>query len=195
MVKVNGQEGSFILDLNESGEINTFNLSVESVYNGSNCSWGVDLISTPTLIKAFPFMSSQLKVMVNVEKIKKEEFITLKNARGEYFEIFIKPNLEAIREKNYTFKLGKSTVSGKTASFNIVSRENGKNVPWVISYMEYPDSYEINVTKTKLTLTLVSDIRTRCTSIIELAQEKSDKKVRIYLVHEDSDSIEIEKTD
>ena len=172
-----------------------YTLNVESTYNGLKSLWGVEMITDPNYIQAKPYMSSHLQVEVDLEKIKKEEYIILKNSRKERIKVLIKPNLEASREKNYLFKLGKSSISSDTVSFNVISKENGKNVPWDVTYSGQPISYEITKLKTKLSLKLNSVIYTQCNSLVELTQKKSNKVIKIYLVHKDSNSVEIEKTD
>lgn len=194
MISINGKIDVYVLDLNEF-EYDSFDFNVLSEYNGKYCHWWVDLISDANNISAKPYMTTNISIDINLENIKKQEFIILKNSYNERYKIVITPNLEAIREKEYIFKLGKNTISGKTISFSIISKENGKAVPWNVTYDGKPLSYDIVQLKTKLTLTLNSTIYNEMGSVIELTQEKSNKKIRIELTHKDSESVDIKKTD
>jgi hypothetical protein len=187
----------YVLDLNLSDEQDEYVLDVLSEENGLHCSWGIDTIVGSRYLNVSTSGRDKLEISVNLDKFKKKGLIILKNVIGEKLRIIVLPNLEATREKNYVFKLGKTSVSGKTMTINVISKENGKNIPWEITYDGKPISYDISKLKTKFSVTLTSIPYSELTSLFELTQDKSNKKITIKLFHKDADSIEIleEKTD
>lgn len=191
MISINGKSKRYILDLNTSTDSHR-ELIVDSSINGSRITWVISYISDP-ILDVHSFSSNKLSIDTNLKELKKEEFIILKNIKKEEIIIIVKPNIEMSRERNYTFKLGKSTISGKTITINIVSKENGTTEPWEIVRHGEPISYEISKTKTKLTITLTAILASEIITNFELQQTNSGKIVTFQLKHKDNDSVELIK--
>jgi hypothetical protein len=138
--------------------------------------------------------SNKVVIGIDLPNLKQDGIIILKDIRNERFVIRLKPNLEAIREKKYIFKLGKNSVDGKTITFNVISKENGSNEPWSVSYSGEPISYDIEKLKTKLSLTIKSELYNEFISLIKLRQDNSGKEISIRLKHENSNSVELYET-
>ena len=192
MISINGIENTYVIDLNESTD-EVYTLSVDSFMGKISIPWNVSSISDIENISASLSSNSTLKIDVNINELKKDGVIVLKNLRKERINIILKHNIEASREKVYEFKLGKHTIDGKSITFNIISKENGKNEPWSIVYDGKPISYSINKTKTKVTFTLSMILATEFVSHIVLQQDNSGKEIEIKLKHVDSNSVELIK--
>ena len=191
MISINGKSEEYMLDLNTSIDSHR-ELIVDSSVNGSRITWVVSYVSNP-ILDVHSFSSNKLSIDTNLKELKNEEFIILKNIKKEQIVIIVKPNIEMSRERNYTFKLGKSTISGKTITINIVSKENGNTEPWEIIRHGEPISYEISKTKTKLTITLTAILASEIITNFELQQTNSGKIVTFQLKHKDNDSVELIK--
>lgn len=188
MISISGFEKTYVIDLNESTD-EVYTLSVDS-----NVPWNISYVSNLDLIHAKLFSRKGLKINVDIRRLKEDGLIILKNLKKETISILLKPNIEESRERVYTFKLGKHSISGKTISFNVISKENGKTEPWSIIRDGLPINYNINKTKTKLSLTLSMILATEFISRILLRQDNSGKEIEIKLKHTDSDSVELYST-
>ena len=189
MITIEGQHDSYILDLNNSMESHR-ELYINSYFDGTSVSWIVDYVSTPIVI-VHPFSENGISIDVNLEKLKEDGYIYLRNLMNDRFVIILKPNLEASRDKNYIFKLGKNTINDKTISINVISKENGKTEPWSIVRDGQPISYNISTTKTKITIELTMILSVEFTSSFELIQNNSNKTIKFGLKHADSNSVEL----
>lgn len=191
MISISGQTEKYVLDLNTSTDSH-IELTIDSSINGSRITWVISYISDP-ILDVHSFSSNKLSIDTNLKELKKEEFIILKNIKKEEIIIIVKPNIEMSRERNYTFKLGKSTISSKTITINIVSKENGTTEPWEIVRHGEPISYEISSTKTKLVITLTAILASEVTTNFELQQINSGKIINFKLNHKDNNSVELIK--
>jgi len=196
MISINGVTDKYILDLNEyPNEHNE--LVIDSNYNGFPSTWAIDYVSS-LVMNTYKTNDSTLNIDLSLSELKEDGIIIIRNIREEYIIIVVKPNIEGIREKNYKFKLGKSTISGNSITFNVISSENGSYEPWSVEYDGAPLSYAIDKKKTKITFTLESKLLIEYISTIILNQDNSGEKIKIKLKHSDSDSVELyetEKTD
>jgi len=186
MIKINGVEKIYVIDLNEPDYSEEILLKIDSQYT---CI--VSYVTDSNAIKAKIVKSNMLLINVDIESVKKDCYIAIQNIRREMIKILIKPNLEVLREKKYVFKLGKHYISGKTITFNVISKENGKEEPWSVEYDGEPMSYIIDKKKNKISFTLTSTIFSEIISKIILKQDKSDKTIEINLYHKDSNSVEL----
>ena len=187
MISINGIENTYVIDLNESID-GVYSLSVDSL------PWNIDYISNNEMIRAFQYSGHFLKIIVDLVGLKEDGLIILKNLKKEKISIVLKPNLTESREREYTFKLCKISIDGKSITFNVISKENGKNVPWIVLHNGTPIGYLINKTKTKVTFTLSMILGTEVISHISLKQDESDKIIEIQLKHVNSNSVELYST-
>ena len=119
MIKINGTKDEYIIDLNESAD-GIYYLSVDST-SPCNISFVSDMNAMDVMIVG----SNVLNINVDMPNLKKEGTIILHNLRRERLVIKLKPNLEAIRERVYVFKLGKYSIDGTH------SRDCPRSVPRV----------------------------------------------------------------
>lgn len=187
-MNIDGFQGEYIVDLNES-EDGVVSLSINTMLP---CT--IAHVSDSEVISARIISSNKLIIEVDMPNLKNDGIVLVRNLRREQIAVRLKPNLEAIRERNYIFKLGKYSVEGKSATFNIISKENGINEPWSIVYGGEPIHYEVNKTKTRVTFTIDMELDNEFISTIILGQDNSGKEITIRLRHENSDSVEVFET-
>lgn len=176
MIKINGCEKEYTLDLNKTNECHN-ELKVESAYG-----WMVYMISAKD-VYAGHHGPSTLYIDVNLVKQKDDFYIYLIDTNKDMFKIKVLHNEEMSREKNYIFKLGKYTIDNDTISFNVTSKENGKNEPWSIVFDGYPLEYEIVKQKTKATVKLKSKILIDYIGKLIIKQDNSGKELPIKMYH------------
>lgn len=191
MISISGKTNEYTLDLNEYPYGHN-ELEIDSSIDGFPITWGIYYISTP-VIEAHSVYGNKLFLNIDLKNLKENGTIILRNTSHERITITVIPNIEETREKNYIFKLGKSTVSGKTITINIVSKENGKTEPWEITRNGSPIGYNISQTKTKLIIELNSILASEFTSNFELLQTNSGKRINFQLKHVDNNSVELIK--
>ena len=191
MISISGKTNEYVLDLNEYPYTHN-ELEIDSSINGFPLTWGIYYVSTP-IIKAESVYGNKLFLDVNLKDLKTNGTIILRNTSHERITITVTPNIEEIREKNYIFKLGKDSVSGKTVTMNVISKENGKTEPWEVAKNGRPIGYKIAQTKTKLVIELNSILASEFTSKFELLQINSGKIINFQLKHVDNNSVELIK--
>lgn len=187
MISINGIENQYVIDLSESAE-SKYILSTDS-----NKSINITYVSDKDAIYAYIFGRNNISIDVDKRKLKKDGIIILKDLRKNTYKIILKPDYESFRERNYTFKLGKYSVSGKSITFNVISKENNINEPWSIDTSMSPVSYDVDKKKTKVTLIISMMLATEIMSTVVLRQDNSGKEIRIKLKHIDSNSVELMK--
>lgn len=193
MLNISGKTSDFTLDLNESRN-DIYTLLVTSNGNDGNfLPFGIAVNSDPNHIFTKVAKGNELTLEFDLENIKSDQYIWLKNTHKEFYRITIKPNIEASREKSYTFKLGKVTTDGKKIMINVVSKETKYSLPWEITYNGVPYEYDINKLKTKFSAELKTVIPSSATSTFILAQDESGKELSFNLFHKDNDSVELIK--
>ena len=195
MIKVNNTIKEYILDLNQSFDAE-YVLDVYSYDSSDNfVSWDVSF-TNGSGFKYYIDSKNSLVISINdLEKFFKEAFLIIKNSDKECVLIKILPNQEAIKEKVYTFKLGKVTTESESIKINVISKVNGKNHPWSIEYDGKPYILNVSSTKTKLNIISEEDKGFEFTFAIVIVQEKSKNKLTIALKHNSNGTIEIIKTD
>lgn len=190
MISINGQEGEYILDMNESTEGHR-ELKIDSIINGVYYNWMIYYVSDEN-INLTSFSNDKLAIDIDLEAFKKEAFVVIRNLKKENIKIIIKPNIELSRDKEYTLKLGKHTISGNSITLNVISKESGNSEPWSVHNIGEPLDYDISITKTKVTITLLSKLNTSMVGLFEIRQDKSGKAIRIRLKYEDTNTVELD---
>jgi hypothetical protein len=194
MIKVNNAIKEYILDLNQSFD-DEYILNVESFDGDMFLSWSVSFANGGG-ISYYTDYRNRLTIKINnLETFKNEALVTLKNSKKDSILIKILPNQEAIKEKVYTFKLGKVTTESETIKINVVSKVNGKNHPWSVEYDGKPYNLNVSYTKTKLNIVSEEESGFEFKFLIIIIQEKSKNKLTIALKHNSNGTIEIIKTD
>lgn len=189
MFTVNGEK-QYILNLNDYPRQSVFEFEIESKNGESMLNWGIDSILCSDL--NYEKGSNYLKIELNISKILKSSYVILKNVNDETAVIKILPNEDEISEKVYIFKTGKTFVSGRTTTISIISKRNGKNWDWDVSYKGNPIIYDFKATKTKLVITNMDSFEEKAIGNIELSQLDSNKKIIIKLLHNSCEETEID---
>lgn len=197
MLQVNKNREKCILDLNED-ECLEHRFTVTSVDdNGNNISWGIEYTTSPE-IKAHVEGNSELVVEVPLEAIKKDEYIVILNHRKERTSVLIKPNLEAIRPKEYKFKITSKKIDGGQLRIKILSKEGDNEIPWRCTYQGQPLPYEITPLESDkgvhVDIKLIGEILGTFTSVIKFKQDSSNNEITLRL-RQSNDSVEIIEAD
>lgn len=195
MITINGEE-KYTIDLNECQRQKEFELEIVSKDKESTLNWGIDSVLCSGLEYTVGYDS--LHLLLDVKKILTTSYVIIRNSKNETARVQIIPDEEEINEKTYVFKTGKTSTSGRTATITIISKRNGKNWDWNISYGGSPIAYDFNVSKTKLVIKNMSNFREKVSGFIELSQLDSNKKIIINLLHnspEETEILNIKKVD
>lgn len=188
MISINGQSGTYVLDLNES----TSNYNTVTV--DSTSSWNLYMNTRPDLYVKQKGPNT-LVFDIDLTKLKEEFQVYLKNLSKEYLKIVVLPNKELSRDRDYVFKLGKYTFEGDKATINVISKENGVNEPWTITQDGYPLAYEIKRTKTKAEFELNAKLAIPYDGTVIFTQDNSGKTIKIRISHDVDGTIQEIKAD
>ena len=193
MIEINGKLNEFILDLNEF-PYEEHSLIVSSfTHNGSFQAWGVEM-NTLDAVKTDIKGKGILHLKTPLEAIKKEGLIVIRNYANERIRIVLKPNLEALRPKEYKFEMANMVFSGRNLSFDIISEETKHDMPWKCIYDGKPLSYVISPLEyskgTMVKIGLCGKLYGEFESMIVFRQEKSGKEIVLNLI-QDNDSIRL----
>lgn len=195
MIKINGFENKFILDLNVN-PVDEHELTVISKNGNEDLSWGVELVSLNE-ISVMKHSGNKLSINLDVNTLNKDGFILLRNYNKERLVVEIIHNEELSREKEYTFKFENEKVEGKKITIDILSQEESKEMSWACTYDGRPLKYSISPKRSdkseKVEIVLLSPVSNEFKSIIEFTQDKSDKIIKLKLT-QNRDNITI-KTD
>ena len=195
MIKINGFENKFILDLNVN-PVDEHELTVVSKNGNEDLSWGVELVSLNE-ISVMKHSGNKLSINLDVNTLNKDGFILLRNYNKERLVVEIIHNEELSREKEYTFKIENEKVEGKKITIDILSQEESKEMSWACTYDGRPLKYSISPKRSdkseKVEIILLSPVSNEFKSIIEFTQDKSDKIIKLKLT-QNRDNITI-KTD
>ena len=195
MIKINGFENKFILDLNVN-PVDEHEFTVISKNGNEELSWGVELVSLNE-ISVMKHSGNKLSINLDVNTLNKDGFILLRNYNKERLLVEIIHNEELSREKEYTFKFENEKVEGKKITIDIVSQEESKEMSWACTYDGRPLKYSISPKRSdkseKVEIVLLSPVSNEFKSIIEFTQDKSDKIIKLKLT-QNRDNITI-KTD
>ena len=192
MIKIEGTEAIYELDLNKS--INKeYILTIDSRdENGIIIPWAVMLSSNQTVYYNEEGID-KLHLVFDLTLIRKEEYILIENYKKEKIKIIIKPNLKEIEEKKYVFSAKKYDILDiNKIKIYVNSKVNGSFAEWKCSYNGKPLVYNITMKKTYIILDLKSIPLGDINGYIELKQEKSNKKINIKLNHHRKEQMSVE---
>lgn len=191
MITINGTEKEYVLDLNQSFDTE-YALNVNSYYDNIFLNWDVSFMNGNGVSYTINSIDSLLITIDNLDEFKNESFLILKNNMKETVLLRIIPNKEAIKEKVYTFKVGKIINSEPNEiQINVTSKMNGKSQPWVVEYWGKPYMLDVSYSKTKLNIISKEREDFEYTFLIIISQEKSKNKINISLKHNSNGIIEI----
>lgn len=191
MITINGTEKEYVLDLNQSFDTE-YALNVNSYYDNIFLNWDVSFMNGNGFSYTINSIDSLLITIDNLDEFKNESFLILKNNMKETVLLRIIPNKEAIKEKVYTFKVGKIINSKPNEiQINVTSKMNGKSQPWVVEYWGKPYMLDVSYSNTKLNIISKEREDFEYTFLIIISQEKSKNKINISLKHNSNGIIEI----
>ena len=197
MIKINGFENEFILDLNEQ-PYDEHIINIESnEENNTNIQWGVEMVSCD-LVTVKPNANNTLSINVEIEELSDECFVLLRNHAKERAKITIKPNTALSAPKEYKFKISKKTTDGYNTRIRILSKEKSEEIGWKCTYNGQPYNYSIIPSKGDksgyVDIILLDELLADVKSLIEFTQESSGKVIQLRLKHSNG-STEIIKAD
>ena len=197
MIKIDGFEKEFTLDLNKH-PYDEHIINIESKGEGdANIPWGVEMVSCD-LVTAKPGAANTLDVNVDIDEVANECFILLRNYAKERMKITIIPNTELSAPKTYKFRITKKSTDGRNTRVRILSKENGKEIGWSCTYNGQPYNYSISPKKADksgyVDIVLLDELLATVNSLIEFTQEKSGEVIQLRL-KQSNDYTEIIKAD
>lgn len=196
MLKINGFEKEFVLDLNEH-PYDEHIINIDSKGEGdTNIPWGVEMVSCD-LVTAKPSAGNNLAINVDIDELSSECFVLLRNYAKERIKINIIPNTELSTPKMYKFKITKKSTDGRKTRVRILSKENGKEIGWKCTYDGQPYDYSINPMKGDksgyVDIVLLDKLLITVNSFIEFTQETSGEVIKLRL-RQSNDNTEIIKS-
>lgn len=197
MIKINKSEKQFILDLNKlpyDEHTITINSKGEK---GNRLPWGVEMVSSQ-YVSAGQGANDTLNIYVDIENMKDESFILLRNFKKEMMKIVIKPNTLLTSPKTYKFRISKKTTEGRKTKIRILSKEDNKEIGWECTYDGKPLNYSIEPMKSDkseyVDIEVLDELFTDVPSVIEFTQERSGEVIKLVLNQKNEDT-EILKAD
>lgn len=183
MIAIRGNTGEFVLDMNDECK-EVYEFRVVSVDDGGRqLYWAVDYSSSDGIVGTKKG-STILRIKIDAEKIRKNEFLYIVNGKNETLLILVVPNKDVIAPKTYVFDANVST-DGILVYADMVSTVNGKDAPWSCTYDGRPCSFNITpssgIGSTYVSIGLTSKLFSGVSPVIEFTQEKSGKRIRLYL--------------
>lgn len=197
MIKINGFENRFIVDLNIN-PVHEYEFTVVSLDNDNNdLSWGIELISLDE-ISVVKHSGDKLSISLDANTLSRDGFILLRNYNKERLRVDILHNEELSRKKEYYFEIINKNVDGKKIVIDVISKEELRDTPWTCTYDGKPLSYSIIPSHSnksgKIEIESLSSIYEPFETVIEFTQDKSNKVITLNLI-QDKDSVTIKKTD
>lgn len=191
MIKVNGIKKEFVLDLNDF-PYNEHKLKVSSKdEKGNAIPWDVELVSNK-IVKADRDMNSTLKITTDVEEMKSDSIVVIRNTAKEIFKITLKYNVVLTREKTYKFKITNKSTEGRKTRIRILSKENNVDTEWECTYDGKPLSYVIKPMSSNksgyVDIWMKDELYSRINTLIEFTQIKSGNVIKLKLNQGNNDT-------
>jgi hypothetical protein len=191
MIKINNIGKEFILDLNDF-PYNEHKLKVSSKdEKGNAIPWDVELVSNK-IVKADRDMNNTLKITTDVEKLKSDSIIVIRNTAKEIFKITLKYNVVLTREKTYKFKITNKSTEGRKTRIRILSKENNVDTEWECTYDGKPLSYVIKPMSSNksgyVDIWMKDELYSRINTLIEFTQIKSGNVIKLKLNQGNNDT-------
>lgn len=198
MITVNEFEKEYVLDLNKV-PYDEHTIKVHSKKSfGDRIPWGVEIVSSP-LVSAEIGAGDTLNISVDIENMKEESFILLKNYAKERIKIILKPNIKLTSSKTYKFRISKKTADGRKTRIRILSKENNSEIGWKCTYDGRPLNYTIKPMESGksgyVDIELMDELFiNNFHSVIEFTQDKSNEVIKLEL-NQENDNTEIIRAD
>ena len=191
MIKVNGIKKEFVLDLNDF-PYNEHTLSVLSEdEKGNAIPWDIELVSNK-IVNAERGMNNTLKITTNIEEMKCDSIVVIRNTAKEIFKITLKYNVVLTREKTYKFKITKKSTEGRKTRIRILSKENNVDTEWECTYDGKPLSYVIKPMSSNksgyVDIWMKDELYSRINTLIEFTQIKSGNVIKLKLNQGNNDT-------
>lgn len=188
---INGEkiENEYTLDLNRNSG-NTFDFEIESSHNGKKCRWIVSYISDVNSISYEELVLGGIRINVEIEKLVTKRFLILQNIYGDKFTLWITPNDDAIRERTYTFKIGKHSFVNNVFTFNIISKETKYKLDWVITYGGRPLPINAHKSQNKLIVELLEPMMVNYIGEVKIMQYETNTELVLEFKNNEDGTIE-----
>ena len=184
MIKIDGFENEYVLDLNLVPEDEHEITVISEDENGRKISWGIDIISLEE-ITAIAHSEDKLSIYLDAKSLNKDGIILLRNYNKEKIIIKIIHNEELSKPKKYKFRISKKSSSDRKVSIRILSKENDKETSWTCTYDGKPLNYNINPMHSdksgKVEIELLDILFSTIDTIIEFTQDNSGEVVSLRL--------------
>jgi hypothetical protein len=151
------------------------------------------------LVSASMGADVSLIVTVDVENMKDESFILLRNYAKERMKIILKPNITITSPKTYKFRITKKTTDGRKTRIRILSKEDDNEIGWKCTYDGKPLNYSIKPRESDksgyVDIELLDELFIdNIPTILEFTQNKSCEVIELRL-NQTNDDTEIIKAD
>ena len=185
MLKINGTENEYVLDLNKSEETH-YELDIISQDSEEKpLPWGIEMSNG---LNVYKISKSKIALDFDLEALKSSSLIVLRNYAKERVRIKIKPNLTHSTSKAYTFsgRVTKKSELGFTIS--VKSEVNGSPCPWKVTYDGFPLDFGFSAKEhekgEKMSVELTSALHSEASAVIVLEQEKSKRRIKIEVYYD-----------
>lgn len=197
MIKIDKSEKQFILDLNKL-PYDEHTITIDSKGDkGNRLPWGIEMVSSQ-YVSAEQGANDSLNIYVDIENMKDESFILLRNFKKEMMKIVIKPNTLLTSPKTYKFRISKKTTEGRKTKIRILSKEDNNEIGWECTYDGKPLNYSIEPMRSDksgyVDIEVLDELFTDVPSVIEFTQERSGEVIKLVLNQKNEDT-EILKAD
>lgn len=194
MIRVEGFEKEYVLDLNEIDGRETELLVVSKENDGVRHSlWGVDTKSSDNII-AEVVGNNTVYVSADTTYICDEEYFWLVNTNKDKYKVRILPSKKVIDEKIYDFEVKcNEDYEGESQTekmLNITSNVNGEELEWECTHNGFPLDFDVIPNKGKGNAEVLvyptSEINGEANGFFEFTQEESGITVRLkFSVNDD----------
>lgn len=197
MIKIGDYDKEFILDLNEI-PYDEHEIHIDSrASNGRSLPWGVEIVSSK-LISATHGAGDSLNISVDVEKLKEDAFVLLRNYNKERLKIVVKHNSLLAADRAYKFRISKKSTDGRKTRIRILSKADNDEIGWKCTYDGKPLNYSITPMRSDksgyVDIEVLDELFTDVPSVIEFTQERSGEMIKLILNQKNEDT-EILKAD
>jgi len=189
MINTNVNEN--ILDLNEN-PYDEHEIKIDSRgRNGKRIPWGVEMVSSK-LINVEQGAGDTLKVTLDVENLKEDGFILLRNYNKERLKIIVKHNVLLTMDRTYKFRISKKSTDGRKTRIRILSKADNDEIGWKCTYDGKPLNYSITPMESDksgyVDIEVMDELFTNVPSVIEFTQDRSGEVISLKLNQTNDDT-------
>ena len=189
MINTNVNEN--ILDLNEN-PYDEHEIKIDSRgRNDKRIPWGVEMVSSK-LINVEQGAGDTLKVTLDVENLKEDGFILLRNYNKERLKIIVKHNILLTMDRTYKFRISKKSTDGRKTRIRILSKADNDEIGWKCTYDGKPLNYSITPMESDkssyVDIEVLDELFTNVPSVIEFTQDRSGEVISLKLNQTNDDT-------